>query len=213
MGQGYLNQGRAMKFRSDIDIDFGDRTLALDLLKHTPASINRDGVWVAHNTGVYVTDIPEDPFTGRASLDYEAAEARGYIKLDFLNVSLYTQIKSEQHLTELIAQEPEWERLYDPEFCSKLIHIGNHYDTLIKMPEAVNTIPRMAMLLAVIRPAKRHLIGQPWRDVADKVWTKPTDDGYFFKKSHSLAYAHLVVVNMNLLSNSDIAFRQLCGPA
>lgn len=190
-----------MKFRSDIDIDFGDRTKALELLKHTPASINRDGAWVAHNTGVYVTDIPTDPFTGRASIDYESAEDRGYMKLDFLNVSLYTQIKSEQHLQELIAQEPNWASLYDPEFCSRLIHIGNHYDTLIKMPEAVDSIPRMAMLLAVIRPAKRHLIGRTWQEVAGSVWDKPQDDGYFFKKSHSLAYAHLVVVNMNLLTN------------
>ena len=191
-----------MKFKSDIDIDFGDRTQALQLLEHTPASINRAGQWIPHNTGVYVTDIPQDPFTGRASLDYESAEARGYMKLDFLNVSLYTQIKSEDHLQELVAQEPEWDRLYDPEFCSKLIHIGNHYETLIKMPEAVNSIPRMAMLLAVIRPAKRHLIGCNWKDVAADVWVKPTDDSYFFKKSHSLAYAHLVVVNMNLLNNS-----------
>lgn len=190
-----------MKFKSDIDIDFGDRTRALSLLEHTPASINRDGAWVQHNTGVYVTDIPQDPFTGRASVDYQAAEQLGYMKLDFLNVSLYTQIKSEQHLQELIAQEPEWDRLYDPEFCSQLIHINNHYDTLIKMPEAVNTVARMAMFLAVIRPAKRHLIGEKWADVALTVWDRPADDGYFFKKSHSIAYSHLVIVNMNLLSN------------
>jgi len=191
-----------MKFKSDIDIDFADRTKALALLKHNPASINRDGNWVPHNTGVYVTDVPIDPFTGRASIDHKVAEDRGYMKLDFLNVSLYTQIKSEQHLQELIAQEPEWDRLYDPEFCSRLIHIGNHYETLIKMPEAVNSIPRMAMLLAVIRPAKRHLIGETWANVAKTVWEKPQDDGYFFKRSHSVAYAHLVVVNMNLLTNS-----------
>jgi hypothetical protein len=190
-----------MKFKSDIDIDFGDRNQALSLLKHTPASINRDGTWVAHNTGVYVTDVPQDPFTGRASLDYGTAEARGYMKLDFLNVSLYTQIKSETHLQELIAQEPEWDRLYDPEFCGKLIHIGNHYKTLIQMPEAVTSIPRMAMLLSVIRPAKRHLIGRTWSEVAQSVWDKPTDDEYYFKKSHAVAYAHLVVVNMNLLTN------------
>ena len=190
-----------MKFQSDIDIDFGDRTRALELLKTTPASILRDGKLIRHNTGVYATDIPVDPFTGIASIDHESAETRGYMKLDFLNVSLYTQIKSEEHLQELIAQEPEWDRLYDPEFCSKLIHIGNHYETLIKMPEAVNSIPRMAMLLAVIRPAKCHLIGETWANVAKTVWDRPQDDGYFFKKSHSLAYAHLVVVNMNLLSN------------
>jgi hypothetical protein len=190
-----------MKFKSDIDIDFGDRSQALKLLEHTPASINRDGTWVAHNTGVYVTDIPTDPFTGRASLDYETAETRGYMKLDFLNVSLYTQIKSEEHLQELIVQEPEWDRLYDPEFFGRLIHIGNHYRTLIQMPEAVNTIPRMAMFLSVIRPAKRHLIGSPWAKVAETVWDRPADNEYYFKKSHAVAYAHLVAVNMNLLSN------------
>lgn len=190
-----------MKFKSDIDIDFGDRSQALALLSHTPASILRDDNWVAHNTGVYVTDVPVDPFSGRASLDYEAAEERGYMKLDFLNVSLYTQIKSEAHLQELIAQEPDWASLYDPEFCGKLIHIGNHYKTLINMPEAVNSIPRMAMLLSVIRPAKRHLIGRPWAEVARTVWDRPAEEEYYFKKSHAVAYAHLVCVNMNLLTN------------
>jgi hypothetical protein len=190
-----------MKFKSDIDIDFPDRDRALALLKTTPASILRDGKLVRHNTGVYPTAIPTDPFNGQASIDYEVAEDRGYAKLDFLNVSLYTQIKSEQHLQELIKQEPDWASLYDPEFCGKLIHIGNHYKTLIQMPEAVTSIPRMAMFLSVIRPAKRHLIGLPWAEVAKTVWDKPVGDEYYFKKSHAVAYAHLVVVNMNLLSN------------
>ena len=192
-----------MKFKSDIDIDFSDRSQALSLLDHTPASINRDDKWIAHNTGVYVTDVPVDPFTGRASLDYEVAEERGYIKLDFLNVSLYTQIKNDAYLTELIDQEPEWDRLYDPEFCSKLIHIGNHYKTLIKMPEAVNSIPRMAMFLSVIRPAKRHLIGLPWAEVARTVWEKSSNGSYGFKKSHGVAYSHLVCVHMNLLTEQE----------
>ena len=190
-----------MKFKSDIDIDFGDRTRALELLKTTPASILRDGKLIRHNTGVYATDIPVDPFMGVASIDYESAEDRGYMKLDFLNVSLYTQIKSESHLLELMAQEPEWDRLYDPVFCEQLIHIGNHYKTLIKMPEACNSIPRMAMLLSVIRPAKRHLIGKTWKEVAETVWESDPNSGYGFKKAHGVAYAHLVVVNMNLLSN------------
>lgn len=188
-----------MKFKSDIDIDFGNRDIALSLVDHTPAGIMRDGVLVKHNTGIYPTDIPIDPYSGIASLDFNVAEDRGYTKLDFLNVSLYTQIKSDAHLNELLAQEPLWEKLYEPEFCSKLIHIGNHYDTLINMPEAVNSIPRMAMLLAVIRPAKRHLIGQTWAEVAKTVWDKSEDGGYYFKKSHAVAYAHLVVVNMNLI--------------
>jgi hypothetical protein len=191
-----------MKFKSDIDIDVADRDQALAVLDHTAASIIRDGKIVKHNTGVYFTPVPVDPVTGRASLDYEAAEERGYIKLDILNVGLYQQVKSEQHLQQLMQQEPAWDKLYDPEFCARLIHIGAHYNTLIRMPEAVNTIPRLAMFLAVIRPAKRYLIGKTWAEVARTVWERPTDDSYYFKKSHSVGYAHLVVVNMNLLSQA-----------
>lgn len=189
-----------MKFNSDIDIDVSNRDQALSCLTHTAASIMRDGKTTKHNTGVYFTPIPVDPFTGRASLDYEAAEERGYIKLDILNVGLYSQIKSEHHLQQLMQQEPAWDRLYDPEFCAQLIHIGSHYNTLIQMPEAVNTIPRLAMFLAIIRPAKRHLIGKTWREVADSVWEKPADGGYFFKKAHAISYSHLVAVNINLLT-------------
>jgi hypothetical protein len=189
-----------MKFQSDIDIDLGDRTQALAHLQHVPASILRDGKLVKHNSGIYVTDIPVDPFTGQAAIDYQVAEARGYVKLDLLNVSLYTQITSEEHLTELMQREPEWDKLYDPEFFARLIHVGSHYDLLLKCPEAVNTIPRMAMFLALIRPGKRHLIGKTWREVAATVWEKTEDDAYFFKRSHSISYAHLVVVHMNLLT-------------
>lgn len=193
-----------MKFKSDIDIDVGDRDRALACLTHTTASIIRKDETVKHNTGVYFTDIPIDPVTGRASIDYKAAEERGYIKLDILNVGIYQQVKSEQHLQHLMQQEPAWDRLYDPEFCAQLIHIGSHYSTLIKMPEAVNTIPRLAMFLAIIRPAKRHLIGLPWAKVAETVWERPADDGYFFKKAHAISYSHLVAVNMNLLTQASV---------
>ena len=188
-----------MKFSSDIDIDVANREQALSCLKHTVASIVRDDKISKHNTGVYFTEIPTDPFTGRSSLDYEAAEERGYIKVDVLNVGLYQQIKSETHLRELMNQEPLWDLLQARDFCSQLIHIGSHYDTLIRMPEAVNSIPRLAMFLAVIRPAKRHLIGQTWAEIARTVWERPSDDSYYFKKAHAVGYAHLVAVNMNLI--------------
>lgn len=184
-------------FKSDVDIDFADRDQALAVLATTPASIIRDGKLVKHNTGVYVTDIPVDPFTGYASLDYETAEDRGYMKLDLLNVNLYKQVNSEQHLVELM-REPDWTKLYDPAICQQLIHVNNHYNTLLKMPEPVDTIARLAMFLAVIRPAKRHLIGRTWKDVSLTVWDK-VEGEYSFKKAHAVAYAQLVVVNLNLL--------------
>jgi hypothetical protein len=187
-----------MKFRSDIDIDFADREQVISHLDLTAASILRDGKLVKHNTGVYATDIPVDPFTGQASLDYDVAEDRGYVKLDFLNVNLYKQVRDENHLVELM-QEPDWTQLYDPEVCSQLMHVNGHYDLLLQMPEPVDTIPRLAMFLAIIRPAKRHLAGKIWKEVGQTVWDKPTDDTYYFKRAHAVSYAQLVVVNMNLL--------------
>jgi len=192
-----------MKFKSDIDIDFGDRTKVIELLKPTPASIHRSTGVAKHNTGVYFQKVPTDPYTGLCSIDHKESEDRGYIKLDLLNVHVYQQVKDEAHLTWLLETEPEWDKLYDKSFCEQLIHINEHFDTLIRMPEAVNTIPRLAMFLAVIRPSKRHLIGQKWKEVAQTVWDKPDDESYYFKKSHSVAYANLVVVHMNLISFPD----------
>jgi hypothetical protein len=198
VGQDGFAAGRFMKFDSDIDIDFADRQQVLAVLDVIPASQLRDGKLVRHNTGVYATQIPVDPFSGGASLDYETAEQRGYIKLDLLNVHVYRQVKNEQHLTQLM-QEPNWAKLYDAGICAQLIHINQHYDTLLKMPEPVDSIARLAMFLAVIRPAKRHLIGLSWAEVAKTIWDKPNDGSYYFKRSHSVSYAQLVVVNLNLL--------------
>lgn len=200
MGQTDIEGSGTLKFKSDIDIDFADREQVLNLLNVTPASIIRDGKLTRHNTGVYATDIPVDPFSGSASLDYQLAEDRGYMKLDLLNVHVYKQVRDEQHLIELM-QEPDWTKLYDPTICQQLIHVNNHYDTLLKMPEPVDSIPRLAMFLAVIRPAKRHLIGRIWKEVAATVWDQ-VEGEYSFKKAHAIAYAQLVVVNLNLLCES-----------
>lgn len=189
-----------MKFSADIDIDFADRDAVLKLIKHVPASMYRNGDWIKHNTGVYVNPIPADPFTGLSNIDYVEAENIGYIKLDLLNVHVYSLIKDEDHLNQLIAEEPMWEMLEHREFVEKIIHIGNHYDLICKMPEPINSIPRMAMFLSIIRPAKRHLVGLTWKEVAKTIWQKPTDDVYFFKQSHAVSYSQLVAVHMNLLS-------------
>lgn len=187
-----------MKFKSDIDIDLGDRDKLLSLISHTKASIRKDDV-KKHNTGVYVTDIPYDPINELCALDYELAEDRGYLKLDLLNVHVYNQVQDEKHLVELMT-EPDWTLLNDPNFVSQLIHLGNHYNSLCKMPEPVNSIPRLAMFLAVIRPGKKHLIGKNWNEVSKTIWNRE-EGTYTFKKSHAVAYAHLVVVHMNLLKN------------
>ena len=57
------------------------------------------------------------------------------------------------------------------------------------------------MFLALIRPGKKHLVGKKWYEVGREVWDKGTD-GYTFKQAHAIAYAHLVVVHMNLLGET-----------
>jgi hypothetical protein len=189
-----------MRIDSDIDIDFADRDKLLQLIKHTPAAMRNANPIRKHATGVYVTDIPYDPINDMANIDYVEAEKRGYFKLDLLNVHIYSQVQDELHLATLM-REPDWNKLRKREFVEKLIHLSNHYQSLQRMPEPVNSIPRLSMFLALIRPAKKHLIGESWSEVAKTIWDKNTD-GYVFKKSHSLAYAHLVVVHMNLLEES-----------
>ena len=70
----------------DIDIDFADRTIVLAQLKHRVAKLNTGK---KHNTGVYATEIPHNPIDNLATVEHKTADARGYFKLDFLNVSIY----------------------------------------------------------------------------------------------------------------------------
>ena len=189
-----------MKFQSDIDIDFGDRDKILQHIKYIPAAMRKIQPMRKHSTGVHITDVPYDAINDMANIDYSDAEKRGYFKLDLLNVHIYNHVKDEQHLERLM-QNPFWSKLNDKTFVEKLIHLSNHYNSIQRMPEPIDSIPRLAMFLAIIRPGKKHLIGLPWREVAKTVWDKDID-GYTFKKSHSLAYAHLVVVHMNLLTEN-----------
>ena len=189
-----------MRIDSDIDIDFGSRDKLLELIKHTSAAMRNVNPIRKHATGVYVTPIPYDPVLDIASIDYTIAEKRGYFKLDLLNVHVYENVRDEQHLIELMV-EPDWDKLKDKSFVEKLIHLNNQYYNIEKMPEPIDSIPRLAMFLAVIRPGKKHLIGLPWVEVAKTVWDKGTD-GYVFKKAHAISYSWLVAVHMNLLGHS-----------
>ena len=189
--------------QSDIDIDFGDRDKILSLIRHIPASMRDEKGIKKHPTGVYITEVPYDPVTSLCALDYKEAEQRNYFKLDLLNVGIYQGVRDELHLVELM-KEPNWERLKEKEFVEKLIHLNRQYDVLKRMPEPINSIPRLAMFLAVIRPAKRSLIGRTYKDINKTVWIDE-NIGYTFKKSHAVAYAQLVVVHMNLIEEAEKA--------
>ena len=139
---------------------------------------------------------------GRKSIDYETAEQLGYFKIDLLNMSVYQLVKGPEHYEKMLKQEPNWIRLWtDPEWTKQLVHVGNYTDLMISMKP--DTIPRMAAFISIIRPGKAHLQNCPWSEVFESVWDGDDSKGFVFKKSHSLGYAKLITLHMNLLNSSD----------
>jgi DNA polymerase III alpha subunit len=181
----------------DIDIDFADRNKVLEIIPHITATLDGEK---KHNTGVYCHKIPLNPLTGLASIDYKAAEDRGYFKIDFLNVSAYEGVKNELHLEQLLATEPLWELLEQKEFCDMIFHVNGYHDLIARLKP--RSIEQLAMFLALLRPGKKHLIliceEKGFQSIADEIWTK-NEDAYTFKKAHAISYAHAIVVQMNCI--------------
>ena len=181
----------------DIDIDFADRDIILSQLNHRVAKLETGK---KHNTGVYVTECPHNPVDNICTVDYKTAEDRGYFKLDFLNVSIYKDVKDETHLTSLMRKEPLWELLEHQDFVDQVFHVSGHSDLLKQLKPT--SVEQLAATLAIIRPAKRHLANEDWKTILEEVWIKPTNGEYYFKKAHAMSYAVACVVHMNLICES-----------
>jgi hypothetical protein len=188
-----------LAIQTDIDIDFADRDKALSGLLHVDAITEGKNGISRHPTGVYFQEIPTDPITGYAAFDYELAADLGYFKIDFLNNHIYENVRNEAHLDELVKREPEWELLDMPEVVEKLAHIHSHFGVVQTIRP--RSIEDLAIILALMRPGKRQLLGKSREEINAEIWT-PDNSGYTFRKSHSLAYALSIVVQLNLLCDS-----------
>ena len=187
-----------MIVNTHIDIDVADTNKLLTLIKHTPATINEKNKMRKHNTGVYFHKIPMNPFNGLSTIDYKKAEELGYFKLDILNVSIYRNITTKEQLDEMLTMEPMWELLEHKEVVEQLFHVHNHFDIVNTLKP--KSIEQLAAVLAIIRPAKRHLLRQNWNEIDENVWKRPQGDEYYFKKAHAFAYAHAIVLQLNMLT-------------
>ena len=185
---------------ADVDIDFADRQTIIDLIQCTSARQNEQGR--RHNSGVYVTPIPYDAQNNCANITYEEAQSRGYFKLDFLNMSVYTLVRDQQHYDNLLAKDPQWNLMWtDSDIVQKLVHVGNYVQLLKEMQP--DSIPRMAAFISIIRPGKAHLKNKSWDEVFASVWDGDSTDGFVFKKSHAISYATLVALHLNLLCEQE----------
>ena len=182
-------------FQADIDIDTNDRMELLKLVPHIKATLANGK---KHPSGVYFQSISHDEKTNQATLPMDEAEAAGYIKIDILNLSMYGEFRDQQEFDDLFDREPDWSMLQRKEDVDKIIHISKHFDLVQKI--APRSIDDLALVLALIRPAKRHLLGKSRKFIDQHIWDRPNDDTYHFKKSHAYAYAMAIKVQMNMLS-------------
>lgn len=184
---------------TDIDIDFADRDSALAGLIHVPASKFSNGKRSKHPTGVYFQDVPIDPISGQCALDFHDAGASGYFKIDFLNNTIYAGVRDERHLIDLM-RDPDWSLFCDKNYVSRLAHIHGEYDLVSDF--APTSVEELAVVIALIRPAKRHLINKPRHEIFNDIWTL-SPDGYQYKRSHAIAYAMSIIVQLNLLCENE----------
>lgn len=189
-----------MQIFADVDIDVKDKNDLISKLGCIEAtqSISENGL-TKHNSGVYFQKVPTDPITGLCSIHYKKSEEMGYQKVDLLNNHAYELVRDRDHLRELVKREPIWEYLEIEEFVLELYHLHKNFNLVNKWKP--KSITHIALLLAMIRPAKRHLLDcSSWEDVeAGGIWNNDNVSGYAIKKSHAFAYAHLIVVQMNSL--------------
>lgn len=181
---------------TDIDIDFPNRLDALKDLPYVPAMMWREQTRTRHPSGIYLQNVPTDPLTGLSSFDYDTAATLGYAKIDILSNSLYEGVRDESHLVELMNQEPDWSLLEFDNMVERLAHIRDHYGVVKAI--APKSIEDLAVVLALVRPGKRHLLCRPRSEIDLDIW-QPDENGYVFKRAHAIAYAVAIVVQMNLI--------------
>lgn len=181
---------------TDIDLDFADRNAALACVKHIPASRLENNILKKHASGVYFRAVPVDPNINACAIPYDQLSTT--FKIDFLNVSVYKKIKNEEHLNALINTEPVWELLEHKECVEQLFQISQHHALLVdKKPKSVL---QLAAVISLIRPSKQYLIDKSWDEILENVWIPPTDGSYYFKKGHAIAYAMIIVAQLNLMA-------------
>lgn len=187
----------------DIDIDVSNKFSRTEAFPQGRiASMVREKDLVQHPVGMYFQNIPIDEVTGLSAIPYDAAEDLNFRKFDFLHLSLLDVFQTREELLALSEIEPDWSMLMNRDVVKNLFHIHRHYDLLqLVMPKSIQ---ELADCIALIRPAKKHMIAAYLNDpikVRANLYAKPIDDKLiYFKKSHAIAYAVNIVIQMNLIS-------------
>lgn len=184
----------------DVDLDMKPDFDVREYFDVVRASKVDKGILKKHPVGVYFQNMATDDMTGFASIPYKEAEDLGYLKVDFLSLHLLSYFQTNHQVRVLAATEPNWDMLENSSLVENMFHIGKHFKLINRVKP--RCIEEMADCLALLRPAKRYLLDSYIinKDVARKsLYTKSA--GYYFKKSHAIAYATTIVLQMHLINH------------
>lgn len=189
----------------DIDIDFPTSFDPLTIFGGVRASMVKDGRLVKHPAGVYLQNIAVDPITRLSAIPYDKAEELGYFKIDFLHLHVLDNFSSKDEIRQLIKIPPDWSLLENKQVVETLFQISNHYNILKQVKP--KTIQELADCIALIRPAKRHLLKEYTEnkeEIRKSLYTRPDNDQYYFKKGHAISYALTIVLQLHLIKGGII---------
>jgi DNA polymerase III alpha subunit len=187
----------------DIDIDLKtdfDPTKIFDNIVAASMVDKQTETLKKHLVGYYFQNIPKDKLTGLAAIPYTHAEDLGYIKIDFLHLSVLNYFSDKKEIKVLLSKEPDWNLLLQQEVVEKLFQLHRHYDVVYQVKP--KNVLEVADTIALIRPGKRKLLPYYIKDkemVRQFLYIKPEDGKYYFKKSHAVAYALTIKLLLHLI--------------
>ena len=182
----------------DIDIDVADRDTLLNNIKHIRAWGEKDGI---HKVGIYAQNIPYNPRLDTSYLDFsKEAPKYGYFKFDILNNSIYEKVRDDDHLQEMM-KEPDWSWFEDRKTLMGLSQLSNHVKLVKDMKPT--SVMQLAMVLAMIRPAKKNLVGLSWEEIEKEIWVKPYNGQYYYQMAHAVSYSMSIVVQVNIMKENE----------
>lgn len=183
----------------DIDIDLSPEFLPEVIFSNIiKASKIEKGELKKHNVGIYFQNIPTDPLTGFSAIPYDKAVDYNYYKIDMLNVHLLKMFESKAEIKALLKRKPNWKILENRENVEKLFHLGNHFYVVDTIKPT--SVLELADCIAIIRPNKIALLDKYNKNkilVRKELYTKR--DKSDMRKSHAIAYALLIVLQLNLI--------------
>lgn len=191
----------------DIDIDV---TSDVDKNQYgIPAMMNHHHKILPHPNGVYIEKdktIPIDPVTGLCSIPYKLAFSYNLLKIDILHNTSYDIFESKEELLYYQNKKVDWDSFIKSYWIEKLPQIHNHVEFVQQIQPC--SVHDLSDLLALMRPAKKSLTEQYIRsqsntiqkqEIRKQLYRRPTNGKMHFKKSHSYAYASMIISIFNKL--------------